>query len=182
MICKITAFEINGGVYILSGSDYAVVDVKQDGAVICQASLTAENYNENGELVFEIPENVITANVPAVSIRLFRGSEEIEADKCNYCFPKESIAAVIDENSGNDIPAGAEAVSERAAVLGALSEELHAEFTARYAGTSARVLWEAEQKGNMMSGFTGNYIRISAPYDPQKVNTVVETTVPGQKF
>ncbi len=72
--------------------------------------------------------------------------------------------------------------AERAAVLGALSEELHAEFTARYAGTSARVLWEAEHKGGVMSGFTGNYIRVSAPYDPQKVNTVVETTVPGQKF
>ena len=72
--------------------------------------------------------------------------------------------------------------AERAAVLGALSEELHAEFTALYAGTSARVLWEAEQKDGMMSGFTGNYIRVSAPYDPQKVNTVTETTIPGQKF
>jgi threonylcarbamoyladenosine tRNA methylthiotransferase MtaB len=65
----------------------------------------------------------------------------------------------------------------RAAVLGALSEELLSEFTARFAGTSARVLWEGDHKGGMISGFTGNYLRVTAPYDPALVGTVTTVTL-----
>ncbi len=75
--------------------------------------------------------------------------------------------------------------AERAAALGALSEELHAEFTARFEGTTAQVLWEAgtttpdqdtqkKSSGRLMSGFTGNYLRITAPYDPTLVGTIAE--------
>jgi threonylcarbamoyladenosine tRNA methylthiotransferase MtaB len=67
--------------------------------------------------------------------------------------------------------------AQRAAALGALSEEFLAEFTARFAGTTADVLWEGEQKGGMMSGFTGNYLKVTAPYDPALVNTVTKVAI-----
>jgi threonylcarbamoyladenosine tRNA methylthiotransferase MtaB len=67
--------------------------------------------------------------------------------------------------------------AERAAILGALSEEFLAEFTARFAGTTVEVLWEGEQKGSMMSGFTGNYLKVTAPYDPMMVGKISTVTL-----
>jgi threonylcarbamoyladenosine tRNA methylthiotransferase MtaB len=76
----------------------------------------------------------------------------------------------------------------RAARLGELSRELHAEFVARFAGTRALVLFEATtvaanpatqhvggRGSRMMCGFTGNYIKVCRPYDPALVNRIVET-------
>jgi threonylcarbamoyladenosine tRNA methylthiotransferase MtaB len=65
----------------------------------------------------------------------------------------------------------------RAARLGELSEKLHAGFTAKYAGTPAKVLWEAERKDGMMHGFTENYIRVAAPYDPVLVGAITEFVI-----
>lgn len=67
-----------------------------------------------------------------------------------------------------------EASAARAAALGDLSKELHAEFVGRFAGTAALVLWESERRGGQMGGFTENYIRVSRPYDPLAVNTITE--------
>jgi threonylcarbamoyladenosine tRNA methylthiotransferase MtaB len=67
--------------------------------------------------------------------------------------------------------------AERAAALGALSDELHAEFTARFAGTTAEVLWEADHRGGKMSGFTANYLKVTAPYDPAKINAITRVTL-----
>jgi threonylcarbamoyladenosine tRNA methylthiotransferase MtaB len=64
--------------------------------------------------------------------------------------------------------------AERAATLGALSDELHAEFAARFRGTEAEVLWEGDRRGGTMSGFTGNYLKVTAPYDPALVNTITK--------
>jgi threonylcarbamoyladenosine tRNA methylthiotransferase MtaB len=60
----------------------------------------------------------------------------------------------------------------RAAGLGALSDTLYMEFTARFSGTTAPVLWEGAHKEGLMSGFTPNYIKVTAPCDPRRVNTI----------
>lgn len=62
----------------------------------------------------------------------------------------------------------------RAAALGELSETLLEEFTARFTGTEAEVLWEADRRGDMMSGFTGNYLKVTTPYDLSLVNTITK--------
>jgi threonylcarbamoyladenosine tRNA methylthiotransferase MtaB len=67
--------------------------------------------------------------------------------------------------------------AERAAVLGALSDRLLSEFTGRFEGRAMRVLWEADHSDGTMSGFTPNYIKINAPYDPAFVNTITETKI-----
>ncbi|MGB0850020.1 MAG: tRNA (N(6)-L-threonylcarbamoyladenosine(37)-C(2))-methylthiotransferase MtaB, partial [Bacteroidia bacterium] len=43
-------------------------------------------------------------------------------------------------------------------------------------GKSMNVLWEEEKQGEMMQGFSENYIRFEAAYDITKVNTL-ETLV-----
>jgi threonylcarbamoyladenosine tRNA methylthiotransferase MtaB len=67
--------------------------------------------------------------------------------------------------------------ASRAAILGDLSRELHAQFVARFAGQKAQVLWESERKNGKMSGFTGNYIKVWAPYNALKINTIEEITL-----
>lgn len=64
--------------------------------------------------------------------------------------------------------------AERAARLGDLGSRLHAEFTAAYAGTRARVLFESGRKGGEMCGFTANYIKVCRPYDAALVGEIVE--------
>ncbi len=60
--------------------------------------------------------------------------------------------------------------TERVARLEALSDDLHAAFVAANQGLPERVLWESSVKDGMMSGYTGNYIRVEKPYDPTLVN------------
>ena len=62
--------------------------------------------------------------------------------------------------------------TERVALLEALSRRLHEEFVEANRGIKERVLWESSEKGGMMGGYTGNYIRVERPYDPSRVNTL----------
>ena len=46
-------------------------------------------------------------------------------------------------------------------------------------GESAEVLFEAENHDGMMKGFSSNYIRIGAPYNPELVNTLSNVKITG---
>ena len=67
--------------------------------------------------------------------------------------------------------------AERGKVLEALCERLHADFVEANRGIRERVLWESKEKDGNMSGFTGNYIRITRPYDPALSGTITEVTI-----
>ncbi len=58
--------------------------------------------------------------------------------------------------------------TERAARLEALNERLQAEFRAANKGLPERVLWESTDRDGIMAGYTGNYIRLERPYDPER--------------
>ena len=62
----------------------------------------------------------------------------------------------------------------RSKMLHAISEQKLADFYALHKGEKAVVLWESKREGDMMSGFTENYIRVTTPYDKKKVNTFEE--------
>ena len=65
----------------------------------------------------------------------------------------------------------------RAARLQALSDRLHAEFTAANAGRPAKVLFESTMKGGKMFGYTENYLRIERPYDKDLIGKIVDITI-----
>ena len=46
-------------------------------------------------------------------------------------------------------------------------------------GTPATVLWENDIDGQRMHGFTENYIRVTAQYDPLKINDTQRVTLIG---
>ena len=66
------------------------------------------------------------------------------------------------------------------------SKELHAIsarktelFYREHAGYEATVLWESKKSGDIMYGFTENYIKVSRSYDKSRVNTFERIVIPG---
>jgi threonylcarbamoyladenosine tRNA methylthiotransferase MtaB len=62
--------------------------------------------------------------------------------------------------------------TERVERLETLCAELHEEFVEANRGVHEKVLWESADKDGMMGGYTGNYIRLTRPYDPSLSNTI----------
>ena len=65
----------------------------------------------------------------------------------------------------------------RVQMLEELSAQLHAEFLESNKGVAEQVLFESTEKGGMMAGYTGNYIRISRPFDPALIGKIVDITI-----
>ncbi len=61
---------------------------------------------------------------------------------------------------------------ERNKILRNLSYRKMQLFTEAHSGQYRKVLFEAQDKNGMMEGYTDNYIRIIAPHDASKVNTI----------
>ena len=58
-----------------------------------------------------------------------------------------------------------------------LSEGKTAAFYHSQTGKTASVLWEAKKDGEVMYGFTENYVRVERPYDKKRVNTAETVTL-----
>ena len=67
--------------------------------------------------------------------------------------------------------------AERVARLETLCERLHSEFVESNRGIKEKVLFESKEKDGSMSGYTGNYIRITRPYDESLVGRLTEVTI-----
>ena len=67
--------------------------------------------------------------------------------------------------------------AERVKVLEALCNELHEQFIRDNKGIKEQVLFESRDRDGSMSGYTGNYIRISRPYDNDLVGRLTEVTI-----
>lgn len=59
----------------------------------------------------------------------------------------------------------------RSDILHRLSEQKTKAFYAANAGRQVVVLWESRNSKGQMAGFTDNYIRVTADYNPDRVNT-----------
>ncbi len=62
--------------------------------------------------------------------------------------------------------------SKRSKMLRGLSAKLRHVFYERNIGATHRVLFEGENKKGYIHGFTENYVKIKAPWDPALVNTM----------
>ncbi len=67
--------------------------------------------------------------------------------------------------------------AERVARLEELCTALHDELVEANCGVRERVLFESKEKDGSMSGYTGNYIRITRPYDAALVGKLTEVTI-----
>lgn len=67
--------------------------------------------------------------------------------------------------------------TKRVQMLEDLCRELHEEFLESNKGVKENVLFESTDKNGMMEGYTGNYIRISRPYDADLIGRIVEVEI-----
>ncbi|MBR4821729.1 MAG: tRNA (N(6)-L-threonylcarbamoyladenosine(37)-C(2))-methylthiotransferase MtaB [Bacteroidales bacterium] len=67
--------------------------------------------------------------------------------------------------------------AERVKKLEELCDRLHSEFTEQNRGIAEKVLFESKEKDGSMGGYTGNYIRISRPYDPALVGVLTDIII-----
>jgi threonylcarbamoyladenosine tRNA methylthiotransferase MtaB len=66
---------------------------------------------------------------------------------------------------------------ERTQQLRMLSDKLKRQFYQRFAHQSRPVLWETGTEDEKMSGYTDNYIRVTAPMDRELLNTIQSITL-----
>ena len=78
--------------------------------------------------------------------------------------PAASMPGQVDE----------EEKKRRVAVLEELCAQLHEEFVASQKGTRVQVLFESKEKDGTMGGYSGNYIRVTRPFDPALSGRIVE--------
>lgn len=62
--------------------------------------------------------------------------------------------------------------TERVERLEELSAKLNRRFAERFLGETREVLFESTNHNGIMYGYTDNYLRVAAPYDASKVNTI----------
>ena len=67
--------------------------------------------------------------------------------------------------------------TKRVQMLEALCEELHSEFIETNTGVSEKVLFESTDRKGMMEGYTGNYIRVSRPFDSELIGKIVDVVI-----
>lgn len=63
--------------------------------------------------------------------------------------------------------------SDRNRLLTHLGQRKRCDFARSHVGSLRPVLFEQERKGGLMQGYTDNYLRVSAPYNPLWVNRIV---------
>ncbi|MEZ4805275.1 MAG: tRNA (N(6)-L-threonylcarbamoyladenosine(37)-C(2))-methylthiotransferase MtaB [Bacteroidia bacterium] len=67
--------------------------------------------------------------------------------------------------------------NERTEMLRILSEKKKQAFYRAHKGKTYNVLFEHEEKGGRMYGFTENYIKVETDYDPLLINTITEVVL-----
>ena len=97
---------------------------------------------------------------------------------------KPSFLHVFPYSKRNNTPAAGyeHQVSEsdkhdRVRRLTLLSDSLYEQFVEKNRGRSEKVLFESTQKGGKMFGYTGNYIRIEAPYNRELIGKIAEIVI-----
>ncbi len=66
---------------------------------------------------------------------------------------------------------------QRSKMLRILSEKKRRHFYSQHLNTQRKVLFEAEQNGDQMFGFTDNYVKVQLPYDESLVNQIHELSL-----
>ncbi|MBE6250255.1 MAG: tRNA (N(6)-L-threonylcarbamoyladenosine(37)-C(2))-methylthiotransferase MtaB [Bacteroidales bacterium] len=67
--------------------------------------------------------------------------------------------------------------TKRVQMLEDLCKELHEDFVKSNKGVQEHVLFESTDRNGMMEGYTGNYIRVSRPYDPDLIGKIVDIVI-----
>lgn len=93
-----------------------------------------------------------------------------------HVFPYSERPGTAALHLGN--PVTQEEKHRRVQQLTELSDKKLAGFATSMAHKKVKVLWEQPSHSDRMYGFTENYLRVSAPYEEEKINCVTEVVLP----
>ena len=65
----------------------------------------------------------------------------------------------------------------RSEILHSISEEKTTAFYEKQIGKTSKVLWEAKRNGEVMHGFTENYVKLERPFTKDLVNSIQEVVI-----
>ena len=117
----------------------------------------------------------VIVGFPGETDEEFRKSYDFLADIAPsflHIFPFSERANTPAVNFSGKVQASV--ATERVAELEKLCAGLHYDFCKRYVGTTADVLFESTVRGGIMSGFTGNYIKVKVPYRRALINQIAK--------
>ena len=121
----------------------------------------------------------VMAGLPGETDELFDKSYSFLADRIRpafiHVFPYSRRPGTRADKMACQVRDGVK--TERVARLQELCDRLNSDFVAANKGKKGHVLWEATNHDGQMSGYTGNYIRVSAPFDASRVGTIEEVTI-----
>ena len=92
-----------------------------------------------------------------------------------HIFPYSKRPGTPAATMDGQVPEQVKAV--RVKKLEELCDRLHSEFTEQNRGIAEKVLFESKEKDGSMGGYTGNYIRITRPYDPALVGVLTDIII-----
>lgn len=96
-----------------------------------------------------------------------------------HIFPFSPREGTLAYKMDNQIPESVK--NSRVKRLEQLCEQLHKDYVDRYRGKELEVLFESSVKSHksiqLMEGYTSNYIRVTAKYDPSLIGKIVKFTI-----
>ncbi len=131
--------------YILAKNPYTALGID---VIVGFPGETAEHFNQTFNLLKSIPFSYL---------HVFQYSER-----------KGTKAAFLPDKVSDSVK------KERSDLLHQLSNEKHIEFVFKNLHLMRPVLIERKIKDGNLMGFTDNYIKVSLPYEPNLINTIVE--------
>lgn len=140
----------------------------------------SELYRNRIETIFsKIPDCAIGVDVivgfPGETEEMFQHTYDFLRDlgvSYLHVFPYSQRANTTANKMKEQVPVKLR--MERSERLRILGEKLKQAFYRNNMNTTKTVLFEHEERNGMMHGFTENYIKVKAPYDPLLTNELVE--------
>lgn len=121
----------------------------------------------------------VIVGFPGETEELFQETYDFLADRIRpafiHIFPYSRRAGTPAASRKDQVRDGIK--TERVERLEALCSKLHSDFIEANRGLQEKVLFESKSRNGMMSGYTGNYIRIERPYDESLIGRIVDVTI-----
>lgn len=171
-----TKFQNHFHIPLQSGSDTILAAMKRRYNTKIFAEKISMIREVMGDVFFGID---VIVGFPGESEELFNETYNFLAEEIKpaflHVFPyskRANTPAAVMPNQVKEIDK-----THRVERLTELSNRLHEEYINRYIGTEQLVLFESTQKGGMMYGYTGNYIRVERPYNKALIGTITPITL-----
>lgn len=94
-----------------------------------------------------------------------------------FTYSERPNTTAVEQLTRMGTPVPAKERERRSKMLRILSAKKRLAFHQANTGTTRPVLWEDEEKGGLMFGFTDNYVKVQTPYDPDKAGAIEIVTL-----